>query len=211
MVSAGAQLINGFISGIKSKAASIASAARTVVSNAISAAKNALKIKSPSRVFMEIGRYTALGMAVGLDNTSDKVVASSEALANAAIDNVSRTVGAISKTISGDMDYIPVIKPVMDLSNVENGSRTIGELLSDNHSIDLSADATGVISKSIGPIQNGNNNDDVVAALKDLQDAVNHSQPGNTYQINGITYDDGSNVRDAVQSLVKAATIERRI
>ena len=211
MVSAGAQLISGFINGIKSKAASIASAAKSVVQNAITAAKNALKIKSPSRVFMEIGRYTALGMAVGLDNTSDKVVASSEALANAAIDNVSRTVGAISKTISGDMDYIPVIKPVMDLSNVENGSRTIGELLSDKHSIDLSADATGVITKSIGPIQNGNNNDDVVAALKDLQDAVNHSQPGNTYQINGITYDDGSNVRDAVQSLVKAATIERRI
>ena len=36
-------------------------------------------------------------------------------------------------------------------------------------------------------------------------------QGGNTYQINGITYDDGSNVVGAVETLVRAARIERRI
>ena len=32
-----------------------------------------------------------------------------------------------------------------------------------------------------------------------------------TYQINGITYDDGSNISNAVETLVRAARMERRI
>ena len=32
-----------------------------------------------------------------------------------------------------------------------------------------------------------------------------------TYQINGITYDDGSNISDAISTIVKAARIGRRV
>ena len=35
--------------------------------------------------------------------------------------------------------------------------------------------------------------------------------PRNTYHVNGITYDDNSNVASAVKSLVRAARIERRV
>jgi hypothetical protein len=58
--------------------------------------------------------------------------------------------------------------------------------------------------------QNGNNNDDVISALKDLKDTMANSS-NTTYSINGITYDDGSNVINAVETLVRAARIERRI
>ena len=61
-----------------------------------------------------------------------------------------------------------------------------------------------------GKTQNGNNNADIVSALKDLQNSVANSG-GNTYTINGITYDDGSNVANAIGTLVRAAKIERRI
>ena len=56
--------------------------------------------------------------------------------------------------------------------------------------------------------QNGVNNE-VVSAIKDLKDAMNQSS-GDTYQINGITYDDGSNVSDAIRTLVRAVKVERR-
>jgi hypothetical protein len=57
--------------------------------------------------------------------------------------------------------------------------------------------------------QNGSSSNDVVSAIKDLRgDIANMS--GNTYQVNGVTYDDGTNVAEAVSSLIRAARIERR-
>jgi hypothetical protein len=57
--------------------------------------------------------------------------------------------------------------------------------------------------------QNGGN-DDVISALKDLKSSLS-GRTGDTYSINGITYDDGSNVSEAIKTLVRAARIERRI
>ena len=57
--------------------------------------------------------------------------------------------------------------------------------------------------------QNGAN-DDVISAIKDLGRKLGNSS-GDTYTISGITYDDGSNITDAVKTLVRAAKVERRI
>ena len=50
---------------------------------------------------------------------------------------------------------------------------------------------------------------DMVEELKKMR-LENNNKSGDTYQINGITYDDGSNIFDAIKSLVRAAKIERR-
>ena len=56
--------------------------------------------------------------------------------------------------------------------------------------------------------QNGVN-DDVISAIDNLGRKLGNIS-GDTYQINGITYDDGSNVSDAVKTLIRAAKVERR-
>ena len=38
-----------------------------------------------------------------------------------------------------------------------------------------------------------------------------NSPKGDTYTIDGITYDDGSNISDAIKTLVKATRMERRV
>jgi hypothetical protein len=73
LFSAGSQLISGLIGGIQAAAGRVASAARSVVQNAIDAAKGALGISSPSKVFMEIGKNTGQGMAIGLESTRQLV------------------------------------------------------------------------------------------------------------------------------------------
>ncbi len=83
MVSAGADLIRGLINGIKSMAGAAVSAAKGVVSDAISGAKSLLGIKSPSRVFKEIGAYTSQGLAIGIDNDAHKAVSSVHDMATA--------------------------------------------------------------------------------------------------------------------------------
>ena len=208
LVSAGRSLITGFISGIKSAAGRVAAAARGVVQNAINAAKSALKINSPSKVFIKIGASVNEGFALGLTRYSDECIKPAADMANKVIETAKKPLGALAKILHEDVDTTPVIAPVMDLSNVKDGARTLGSMLSDT-SMNI-AGVSGGISKSIGRIQNGNINNEIVSAISDLKNSL--SNLGNTtYQVNGITYDDGSNITSAVETLVRAARVERRI
>jgi phage-related protein len=202
-------MIQGLISGMKSAAASVASAARSVVQGAINAAKSALKINSPSKVFIEIGKFTGEGFVVGMDRTAGAVANSAASLADSAISNVRDSISKIANAVNDNIDAQPTIRPVLDLSNVEAGARSLNGMLGSSQ---LSASLSGDMSRSIGAIQNGNNgnnNGELLSAIKDLQGNIGKS--GDTYQINGITYDDGSNIVNAVETLVRAARIERRI
>ena len=204
---AGAAMASGMRAGIMSQAASVAAAARAMVANAVSAAKSAAKIHSPSRVFMEMGRYMDEGLAIGLTKYAGIVTKEAVAVSEGTINAVSNTLSRISDKLMDNVDSQPVIRPVVDLSNVEEGSRTIGSLMNTAGTIGMSSRA---LSNNIGRIQNGVTNGDVVSAIKDLQSQI--ANTGNTtYQINGITYDDGSNISNAVETLVRAARMERRI
>ena len=57
--------------------------------------------------------------------------------------------------------------------------------------------------------QNGGNSD-IISAIKNLGSKIGNMS-GNVYNVNGITYDDGSNVAEAIGDLVRAARIERRV
>ena len=205
-VSAGRSMIQGLISGIRSAAASVASAARSVVQGAINAAKSALKINSPSKVFIEIGKFTGEGFVVGMDRTAGAVANSAASLADSAIAAMQNSISMIANAVSDNIDAQPTIRPVLDLSNVEAGARSLNGMLDGSQ---LSASLSSDMSRSMGVIQNGNNNRELLSAIKDLQGNVGNS--GDTYQINGITYDDGSAISSAVQTLIRAAKIERRM
>ena len=206
MRSAGASMMDGFAAGIRSRAASAAEAAASAVAKAISAAKSKLKINSPSKVFIEIGKWTVMGMEKGLDNNAYRVSRSATNLADSAITTMQSSISRIASAVSDNIDAQPTIRPVLDLSNVEAGARSLNGMLDGSQ---LSASLSGDMSRSIGTIQNGNNNGELLSAIKDLQGNVGNT--GDTYQINGITYDDGSAISSAVQTLIRAAKIERRM
>ena len=206
MRSAGASMMDGFAAGIRSRAASAAAAAAAAVSQAISAAKAKLDINSPSKVFMQIGKWTVMGMEKGLDNNSYRVANSASNMADSAINAMRSSIARVASVVNDNIDTQPTIRPVLDLTAVQNGARSLNGMLDGSQ---LSASLSGDISRSIGTIQNGNNNGELLSAIKDLQGNVGNS--GDTYQINGITYDDGSAISSAVQTLIRAAKIERRM
>ena len=205
---AGKDLIEGFKSGIKEKAQAVYNAAKDVVEGAIKAAKKALKINSPSKVFIEIGKFTSEGFAVGLDRYASRARSSATDLANSVIDSVRNPLSNVSKILDGDINANPVITPVVDLTNVRAGANQLNGLFA-NSDVQLNGRAN-LLANSIGTIQNGSGNAEIITALKDLKNSIANNS-GNSYTINGITYDDGSNIVDAVKTLVRAAKIERRI
>ena len=210
LLQAGRDFIAGFKKGIEEKASSIAQAASNAVTNAVNAAKKALGIASPSKVMMQLGRWTDEGFVVGLERYSNRVASSATDVADKVIDNFSRPLSTISGLVDSSIDANPVITPVLDLSNVQANSRRLNSMIPGNGNIALSTDAANIMTGSMGQIQNGVSNAEVVSAIKDLKN--NMPTAGNTsYNINGITYDDGSNIVNAVETLVRAARIERRI
>lgn len=85
MFEIGKNIIQGMINGVKNMASKVVDSVKGVVDNAISGAKKLLGIKSPSRVFMEIGAYTSEGMALGIEQNEDMVQKASESMVNTTI------------------------------------------------------------------------------------------------------------------------------
>lgn len=204
---AGVDLIQGFIDGIGSMGMSVVEKATEIAGGAVEAVKNFLGINSPSRVFREIGKFTVEGMVVGLDKYAYMAEESAGELASGVLNNVRNPLKNVSKILNDEIDVNPKITPVIDLSNVSEGTKLLSNMLADQ---DMQINArSGSIAGSVGKIQNKYDNSDVIAALNGLKESLNNNGP--SYTINGITYDDGSNVSAAVQTLVRAARIERRL
>lgn len=74
MVKVGQDLVQGMIDGILEWGENAVEAITGVVDGVINKAKSLLKIKSPSRVFMQIGRWTSEGWAIGIEDSGNKVI-----------------------------------------------------------------------------------------------------------------------------------------
>ena len=110
------------------------------------------------------------------------------------------------------MDTQPSIRPVVDLSEVRAGAGVINSLFSGRPALSVGAVAADAMSLSVSMRRNQNENgsSELLSAIKGLRkDLTDVSR--DVYHIDGITYDDGSNVASAVKSLVRAAKIGRRV
>ncbi len=76
----GKGLVDGLVAGVTSGGAALVSAVTGLAGSAVTAAKNALGIHSPSTVFADIGVNTAQGMVQGVDDTAPAVQGSLESM-----------------------------------------------------------------------------------------------------------------------------------
>ena len=208
-VDIGSNIISGLVSGIKSGISNVASAIADVASSAVSQAKGALGIHSPSKVFAEIGMYSDKGLAKGLIKYSNIVTKAAGNVANNMIDVMNNSISKIS--VDG-LDSQPTIRPVFDMSSVEEGANAINSLFAKQQMVSLGIQNRGNINAISNAMRGGQvvaTNDDVVNAIDSLKKVIS-GNVGNSYTIDGITYDDGSNISNAVKSIIRAAKVERR-
>ena len=204
--SAGGYAAQGFADGIASKAQAAAQEAAKMVTDAINAAKKAADINSPSRKFRALGEFSGEGYVIGIDRYQDKAYQSGKDMANASMNGLRKSINNIADYVSDNINARPVIRPVLDLSQLSKQSKGVGRILDLNPSLSASSlSRTTRFGRSYG-----NPNSDIVSALKDLKQSVVNNA-GNTYVIDGITYDDGSNVSNAVQALIRHTRIEGRV
>lgn len=128
LISAGKNMIQGFINGIVKMGSEVVETGKRIVGKAVDGIKKFLHIKSPSRLMMGIGEYFGEGLAIGIGNSASGVSRNAVAMAKQGVDAVRLTLGESSDYISNIDD--PVIKPVIDLSNVRDGVKTISSMMS---------------------------------------------------------------------------------
>ena len=202
----GKYFVQGFADGIKNNTYLARDAGSQVGKKALEAAKQSIDSHSPSKETFKLGRFFDQGLANGIISYMSDVYKAAQNVGNRAKSGLSNAIARVSDIINSDMDTQPTIRPVLDLSEVTNGVGTLNSML--NGSSYAVATNIGAISSNFrGRNQNGNT--EVVSAIDKLRKDLGGVK-GDTYVIDGITYDNGSEIQEAVSTLVRAAKIERR-
>ena len=107
---------------------------------------NALMINSPSKKMMWSAEMTVDGLVKGFGTFGHRVVKSGQVLGKQALTSISTTLSGIN-SIMDESDMNPVITPVLDLSNVEQGAGKLDTLLASRK--------VGVAASTFGRVING--------------------------------------------------------
>ena len=206
---AGNYLVTGFARGIELSTWVAKQAAKQMAKDAEDAATKELRVNSPSKVFIKIGSCVPEGFALGIGMLDGEVTGAVKGMASSAINTTRTAMSKVLDAINTDMDAQPTIRPVVDLSNVQTGVNAINGLFNTAQSVGVQANLNA-IGYSMNAMRQNGKNDDVISAINKLNDKLDGV--GNTYNtINGVTYDDGSNVTDAIETLVRYAKIGGRV
>ena len=212
--SVGASIVEGLCDGISSGLSSVCTSIKNVVSAGIAKGKEVLDINSPSKVFRSMGMSIDEGLVVGVNKYSKMVTKSVGRMGV-------RTIEAF-RDILNELDFDdfddpnPTITPVLDTSMMNAGMNTL-ERMFGNKELQVAMSGVGRVTQDnvrsinranpTSKIQNDYSN--IISAINNLEKSLNVGG-GNTYKMGNITYEDGSNVANAIESLVRAAKIKRR-
>lgn len=203
---AGLNILNGFINGMNDKDGRVWNKAYSIGRTAVDAINKATDEHSPSKETFKTGKFFDQGFINGIKSLEDKIYSETYGVGDKARLGLGRAIRGVSNLISEGIDDEFTIRPVLDLSEVQSGAAAINGMLgvpSVGVAANLNAISTGMRTYR----QNGG--DDVISAIDKLGKNLGNTT-GDTYNINGITYDNGSEIQEAVSTLVRAARIERR-
>lgn len=141
-------IIDGMISGLKDGVKLVADEAMRVARGALNAAKSALGIKSPSREFKKVGLYSDQGLVNGLKAGSKGVERASADVADTALSTVRDYIKDLGDGVLDEMSGDPVIKPVIDLSDVQKGANDISSILNGTPTLNFAQSAIATPEKA---------------------------------------------------------------
>ena len=123
----GHDIMQGFLNGITGMAKKIWAKAKEIADGVGSWLKKALKSKSPSRVTMEIGKDTGLGLQLGLEDSISNIREASQKMAGAAVPNIEPTNNISTQNVGGKTLTVNITSP--KALDVREANRTFNNTL----------------------------------------------------------------------------------
>lgn len=172
----GKSLSEGMANGISSAATGPTTTIANMANSVYNTAANKLQVHSPSKLFEGLGQYTVAGFVNGLYMCSDAITQAGNNMADEAINGFNNAKSKISKVLNLDEDFNPVIKPEMDLSNIQNGFSRINDMASKRLAVQTAASFNDYKQSTRSNNENNTNNGNKVP------------DSGNTYQFTQNNY-----------------------
>jgi len=116
LVQAGRDLVQGLINGIRAMADRVIDTLTGVVKGAVDSAKRALGIKSPSRVFFQIGINIGEGLTRGLARVRDAVEQASAGLGEVTMDSVSKELERAQAAVTLLRDFASAVEQYLSIA-----------------------------------------------------------------------------------------------
>lgn len=203
----GINLGRGLVLGMNAMQQSAYNSGYALGQAAVRGEKDGQKSHSPSKLTIQAGKWLGEGLIIGMNAMESKTYGAGKSMGETAFDSIRSALSGMNNIIDSDMDTTPTIRPVLDLTNVKATAGKLNGLFTDPAFTPL-ANLRAIGNISARNNQNGNS-DEVVRAINRLGKSLNNV--GNTYNsINSVTYDNGSEISNAVETLVRAATVGRR-
>ena len=156
--SIGEQFTNGLASGIRSGNSGVVNAAISIATNALKAARQALSIHSPSKKMMEVGMFFDLGFAKGIDNYANDIDKSAQKASYSALDVVKEALNQVNDEMNMDGNYDPTIRPILDLSEVQKGTKELADMMNgQNISASMINSTASRISRTASEVSKASN------------------------------------------------------
>lgn len=172
----GKYVIEGLIDGFWSGVEAVGNAVTEIGSNIINGFKDVLGINSPSKEAYAIARFVDQGLINGLISMKSDVAKASSKVGTSMLDSVKSAVANMADIVSSDVDMQPTIRPVIDLSGVQNGSKRIGEIFASVGGVTFKTNASAA-ARTASTFRNGNSTSE-----------GSEKSGGNTYQFTQNNY-----------------------
>lgn len=152
---AGTYLVEGFADGISENTYRAEAKARAMARAAAEAAEDELDEHSPSRVGYHIGDFFGLGFVNAIGTYAVKAYNASAEMADSAKTGLGNAIAKVKDMIDNGVDGQPTIRPILDLSDVEEKSHRLNTLFSRSQALTVS---TGIAAARGRNLQNEDTN-----------------------------------------------------
>lgn len=201
----GEAITRGLSDGIEENSQQPVDAIDDVTNDIIKSAARNLDIHSPSKVFAKIGKYIDEGFAKGIKNNSREVTKSMTNMCENTVDSIegSGITSALSKIvdmIQSGIDNTVTITPVLDLSEIQNGTNRLYRMMDNVNGYAISGSNDMAIRTSSGiNARNTEDNTKVNVGQASAAKTPDNNVINNTFNITG---DDPKQIAEEVSKIM---------
>ena len=125
----GGYIGEGLVNGLNSAATAVYNAGFNLGVAAITGINAGAAVESPSKKAFETGMYVDMGLANGLAAYSGLAVKAGTEVSEETLNAAQSLTDQFAKTVGDGINDQPVIRPVLDLTNLQNGNGLISSML----------------------------------------------------------------------------------
>ncbi|MCD8372953.1 MAG: hypothetical protein LUD27_06615, partial [Clostridia bacterium] len=206
----GKNIMQGLVDGIKGMFDTVKEAVTSVGNKVKNWFCDLFGINSPSKVFMEYGQYMDEGLANGIDSYAGEVEEATEGMGEDAINGMQNALEQVATLAESGEFSEPTIRPVMDLSEIQNGAGQISQLMDNlngynvNGSVDIAQRTSNSMSSGTDSSESS-----LLSGLAKSMQKIAQNQPSTFENTFNITGDNPKEIAEEVSRIIEKQ-VQRR-